>query len=127
MSNLLVWTLATFITVPILGFYFIYLISIKTTKNKKRSVKLAVDASSILFIFAVYYIAYEIWGMNILWVIITIFIVIAILFTFIHWKVSEDIHLYKLIKGIWRFNFLLFFAAYFLLSMYGLFVRIFFV
>jgi hypothetical protein len=52
-------------------------------------------------------------------------ITVAIIFTIIHWKVSEDIHFLKLLKGIWRLNFLLFFTAYFIVSICGLFIHIF--
>lgn len=124
MSNVLAWVLATMVTMPIIVFYLIYLITVKTTKDKKISLKLAVDLSGIFFIVAVYTIAFEIWSLSLFWLILIIILSVAIIFTFIHWKISEDIHLTKLLKGIWRFNFLLFFITYLLLSVYGLFVRI---
>lgn len=124
MSNAVAWFLATVITLPLVAFYLIYLVSVKTTKNKKRSIKLAVDLSTILFIFAVYFITYELWNVSLLWFLLIMIITVAIIFTIIHWKISEDIHFSKLLKGIWRLNFLLFFTAYFILSIYGLFIRI---
>ncbi len=127
MSNALAWIVATFVTMPILALYFIYLISIKTTKNKKRSLKLAVDYSTILFIIAVYFIVYEIWTKSFFWIIMIVILIIGMIFTIIHWKVSEDIQLGKLLIGIWRVNFLLFFFAYLLLSLYGLFISVYYV
>ncbi|OIJ09798.1 hypothetical protein BKP35_15035 [Anaerobacillus arseniciselenatis] len=124
MSNVFASILATFITLPIFAFYLIYIVNVKRTKNKKASLKLAVDGSTILFVFSVYYIALEIWGESYFWLIITTVLLVAIIFTVIHWKLQHDIQLGKLFKGILRFNFLLFFVAYFLLSIYGLFVRI---
>ncbi len=124
MSNVFASILATFVTLPILAFYLIYIVNVKRTKNKKNALKLAVDGSTILFMFAVYYIALEIWGESFFWLIITTVLLVAIIFTLIHWKLSQDIHFGKLLKGILRFNFLLFFVVYFLLSIYGLFVRI---
>lgn len=124
MSDAIAWVVATFVTLPIFAFYLIYLVSVKTTKNKKKSIKLAVDTSAILFVIAVYFISYEIWSQSLLWLIITLIIIVAMLFTIIHWKVSEDIQLDKLLKGFWRFNFLLFFFMYLLLSVYGLVIRI---
>ncbi|MFN7250949.1 MAG: DUF3397 domain-containing protein [Anaerobacillus sp.] len=127
MSDAIAWVVATFVTLPIFAFYLIYLVSVKTTKNKRKSIKLAVDTSAILFIIAVYFISYEIWSQSLLWLIITLIIVVAMIFTIIHWKVSEDIQLDKLLKGFWRFNFLLFVFMYLILSFYGLVIRIYLV
>ncbi len=124
MSNAIAWVVATLVTLPIVCFYLVYLISVKTTKNKKKSMKLAVDVSTTFFIIAVYYIAYEIWGLSLFWALLSFIIIVAMIFTVIHWKVSEDIKLGKLLKGIWRFNFILFFLAYIVLSIYGLVVSI---
>lgn len=125
MTNAVAWILATIVTLPLLAFYLIYLVSVKTTKDKKSSLKLAVDISTVSFIAAVYFIAFEIWSQSLLWLILLIILVAASIFTFIHWKVSEDIQFLKLVKGIWRLNFLLFFVMYFILSLYGLYIRIF--
>jgi hypothetical protein len=126
-SDAIAWLVATFVTLPIFAFYLIYLVSVKTTKNKRKSIKLAVDTSAIFFIIAVYFISYEIWSQSLLWLIITLIIVVAMIFTIIHWKVSEDIQLDKLLKGFWRFNFLLFVFMYLVLSVYGLVIRIYLV
>jgi hypothetical protein len=123
-SNAVAWFLATFVTLPILAFYLIYIVCVKTTRNKKRSFKLAVDLSTILFIISVHFIVYEIWEVSLFGFILLLILIIAIIFTIIHWKIAEDIQLSKLLRGIWRFNFLLFFLIYFLLSIYGLFIRV---
>ncbi|MCT8139033.1 DUF3397 domain-containing protein [Anaerobacillus sp. CMMVII] len=127
MSEALAWLVATFVTLPIFTFYIIYIITVKTTKNKKKSLKLAVDVSACFFIIAVYFIAYEIWSKSLLWVIIIFILIVAMIFTIIHWKVSDDIQFGKLLKGIWRFNFLLFVIFYLVLSAYGLFISIYLV
>ncbi|QOY34366.1 DUF3397 domain-containing protein [Anaerobacillus isosaccharinicus] len=124
MSDALAWMVATFVTLPIFAFYLVYIVTVKATKNKKKSIKLAVDISASFFIIAVYFIAYEIWSQSLFWVMIISLIVVAMIFTVVHWKISEDIHLGKLLKGIWRFNFLLYVFAYILLSVYGLFISI---
>lgn len=124
MSSAVAWFLATLITVPLVAFYFIYIITVKTTKSKKVSIKRAVDFSTILFIFAVYFIVHEIWNVSLFWVLLIMIISVAIIYTIIYWKVSKDIYLPKLLKGIWRLNFILFFLTYFILSIYGLLIRI---
>lgn len=124
MNSAIAWFLATLITVPLVAFYLIYIITVKTTKSKIISIKLTVDLSTILFILAVYFIAHEIWNISLFWFLLLTIISVAIIFTIIHWKFSNDIHLPKLLKGIWRLNFILFFLAYIILSIYGLLLRI---
>lgn len=124
MSSAIAFFLATIITLPLLGWYLIYIITVKITKKKSFSVRLAADLSAILFMASVYFIMLEIWKQSFIWVIFSLFFFVAIFFTVIHWKNAEDIHVWKLFKGIWRFNFILFFLAYFLLSAYGLITRI---
>ncbi|WNF35561.1 DUF3397 domain-containing protein [Bacillaceae bacterium IKA-2] len=124
MSSAVAWLLATLITLPLLAFYLMYIITVKTIKNKKIAIKRSVDLSTILFIVAVYFIAYEIWSISLFWFVLITIISVAIIFTIIHWKYSNDIHLSKLLKGIWRLNFILFFLVYIILSIYGLLLRI---
>jgi hypothetical protein len=47
-------------------------------------------------------------------------ILIAMIFVFVHWKVKEEIVLKKVMKGFWRFNFILFLLVYITLTLYGL-------
>jgi hypothetical protein len=124
LSSAVAWLLATLITLPLLAFYLMYIITVKTIKNKKIAIKRSVDLSTILFIVAVYFIAYEIWSISLFWFVLITIISVAIIFTIIHWKYSNDIHLSKLLKGIWRLNFILFFLVYIILSIYGLLLRI---
>lgn len=118
------WFVATVVTIPIFGWYLIYIITVKLTKRKQQSIRLAVDGSCILFIAAVYFIMYELWQQSFLWIILTLFFLVAIIFTFIHWKITEDIFVSKLLRGIWRTNFIIFFCLYFLLIGYGLISRV---
>ncbi|MFC0558711.1 DUF3397 domain-containing protein [Halalkalibacter alkalisediminis] len=124
MSNLLAWFVATIVTIPLLGWYLIYITTVKVSKNKSKSIRLASDWTTILFMMAVYFIMTELWAKSFLWIILAVFFLIALLFTWIHWKLSGDIHVGKLFRGIWRFNFLLFLCIYVLLSGYGLISRI---
>ncbi|WP_088104993.1 DUF3397 domain-containing protein [Halalkalibacter urbisdiaboli] len=119
------WFVATIVTIPIFGWYLVYIITVKITKNKRRAVRLAIDGSCILFITSVYFIMYELWQRSFLWIILTLIFFIAFIFTFIHWKIADDIYVKKLFRGIWRTNFLIFFFLYFILIGYGLLSRVF--
>ena len=116
MSNVLAIIIATIITVPLIGWYFIYITTVKITKKKSYSIRLASDVSAFIFMAAVYFIMFEIWDKSFLWLILIVFFLIAILFTFIHWKRFGDIQVGRLFRGIWRFNFIIFFFLQFKVS-----------
>ncbi|MED3646119.1 DUF3397 domain-containing protein [Halalkalibacterium halodurans] len=124
MTNALVWLVATVITVPFIGWYLVYIVVVKWTKNKRRSVRLASDFSTLLFMLGVYFILKSMWTNMSIWIILAVFFLIAMFFTYMHYKVAEDIYIRKLARGIWRLNFLFFFILYFLLSGVGLVVNI---
>ncbi|WP_096199249.1 DUF3397 domain-containing protein [Bacillus sp. FJAT-45350] len=124
MSSALAWFLATIITIPLLGWYLAYISHVKLFRKKPQAVRFASDFSTILFIIAVYFIMLEIWERTFLWLILVIIFSVAIIFTFIHWKHKEDIHVVQLLRGIWRFNFLLFIVVYIVLFTYGIITRI---
>ncbi|OLO40787.1 hypothetical protein BTR23_04760 [Alkalihalophilus pseudofirmus] len=124
MSNAFAWFIATVVTLPIIGWYLAYIITVKITKKKSYSVRLAADLSLVLFISAVYFISYEIWDQSFLWIILIAFFLVAICFTVVHWKVANDIHFVRLVRGIWRFNFILFFIIYLVISTYGFVLRL---
>ncbi|GAF63963.1 DUF3397 domain-containing protein [Alkalihalobacillus trypoxylicola] len=120
------WVFATFVTLPLFAWYLTYITMVKTTKNKRKSVRVASDWSMIWFVLAVYYIGVELWSISFFWYILIILFVIAIIFTWLHWSIAQDIIISKLFKGIWRMNFLIFLLLYLILSGYGLISRIFF-
>ncbi|MDQ0253828.1 hypothetical protein J2S74_001200 [Evansella vedderi] len=120
MGEVLVFVAATLVTIPLIGLYLVYLIAVKTTHNKIFSLKLAVDCTALLFIIAVYFIVLEIWGVKLAWLFILFFLVTGAVFTILHWRLHEDIHIQKVFKGVWRFQFFVYFCLYFLLMLYGL-------
>ena len=97
-----------------------FIITKLVTNNNRKSVHRALDYTTILFIISVHFLIETIWGKSLSWLIILIMILIAMVFVFIHWKVKEEIVLRKVLKGFWRFNFILFLLAYISLTLYGL-------
>lgn len=110
---------ATVVTVPVLGWVVIYWITLKWTGRKQRAFRLASDVTTILLMFSVYYFSREIWHVSLLWLVLIVFFGSAILFSVLQWKRSEDLYLKRIIKSTWRFNFLIFSAAYVVLFFYG--------
>jgi hypothetical protein len=109
-----------FLTVPLLGFFIIYVLNKLITKNARKSFHKALDYSTILFIVAVHFLLITIWGKSFFGLILLILLVIAMIFVVIHWKLKGEIIFAKVFKGFWRFNFLIFFLAYISLTVFGI-------
>ncbi len=120
MSSVFSSIIATLVTVPILGYLLVFIICKQWTKQHRRSVHLALDISTILFIISVHYLIFTIWQKSYLWVIILSMLFIAMIFVVIHWRFKQEINIPLVFRGYWRFNFLLFFSAYIVLIIIGL-------
>jgi hypothetical protein len=116
--------IATFVTIPLLGYIIVFMISKLVTKQHRRSVQMAIDVTTLLLVISVHYFIIAIWGRSFLWVILLIMILVAIVFVITHWKLKREIQFKKVFKGFWRFNFLLFSFAYIILLVYGLILRV---
>ncbi|WP_310357630.1 DUF3397 domain-containing protein [Neobacillus drentensis] len=112
--------ISIFFALPFLGFLLVFIITKLVTNNNRKSVHRALDYTTILFVISVHFLIETIWGKSLSWLIILIMILIAMIFVFVHWKVKEEIVLRKVLKGFWRFNFILFLLAYITLTLYGL-------
>jgi hypothetical protein len=120
LTTLLSAIISIFITFPFLGLMIVFFVTKFMSKNTRKSVHRALDYSTILFVISVHFLIETIWGKSLIWLIILVMILIAMVFVFAHWKVKEEIILKKVVKGFWRFNFLLFLLAYLSLTLYGL-------
>ncbi|WP_026581513.1 DUF3397 domain-containing protein [Bacillus sp. J33] len=116
--------IATLVTIPLLGYLAVFIISKQITKKHKRSVHIALDVSTLLFILSVHFLIIVIWDKSFLWIILLSLLVTAVIFIIIHWKAKQEINLRKMFKGFWRFNFLLYFTAYVVLVIVGLVQRV---
>lgn len=111
---------AAFVTLPLLGYILIFVISKQITKKHRRAVHIALDGSTLLFIISVHYLIMTIWKISLLWVILLIIISVGVIVVLLHWKVKEEIDYQKVFRGFWRFNFLIFFSAYMVLIIIGI-------
>lgn len=112
--------LATFITIPILGYILIFVICKQVTKKHRRAVQMAIDGSTLLFIISVHFLIVTIWEKSFLWVILLLILSVGVMVVLLHWKLKEEIDYPKVFRGFWRMNFLLFFSAYMVLIIIGL-------
>lgn len=115
---------AALITVPMIGYLAVFIISKQITGNHRRSVNYAIDFSTFLLVLSVHFLIITIWERSYFWLILLVLLVLAALFVWIHWKFKKEIVLPKVFKGFWRFNFLLFFSAYIILILFGLVQRV---
>ena len=120
MNSFISSIITIFLTMPLLGFFIIYLFNKLITKNTRKSFHKALDYSTILFILAVHFLFITIWGKSFFWWIFLVLILIAMVFVVINWKVKGEIVFTKVFKGFWRFNFLVFFLAYISLTIFGI-------
>lgn len=120
MFALLTWIATVFITLPILTFIVIFIVSKSITKNGQRSARHAVDGSTIFFIIAVYFLNQTIWGQSFLWIILLVMIFIAMIVSIVHWKVREEVDFLRIARGTWRLQFLLFSFSYLVLIIVGI-------
>lgn len=120
MSSIFSSIIATFVTIPLLGYMLVFIISKQVTRQHRRSVHIALDVSTLLFVISVHYLILAIWEQSYLWVIILVMLFFAIIFVVIHWRVKQEINLPLVFRGYWRFNFLLFFTVYVVLIVIGL-------
>ncbi|MGM0837387.1 MAG: DUF3397 domain-containing protein [Bacillota bacterium] len=124
MSNIIAVLFATIVTVPVFGMFLFYVFARYITKNNKRSFHVAVDTSTLFFILAVHFLVIIIWDQSYLWIILIVLVSIAMIMVVTNYRIKQEIQFKKVFKGFWRFNFLLFFLAYFCLALFGIIQRI---
>jgi len=120
MSTIISSVLTIFFTIPVLGTILVFTIIKLSLKTTKKALHKALDYTTILYIISVHFLIVTLWDKSFFWLIILMMLVIAMMFVLVHWKVREEIDVKRVWKGFWRFNFILFFFAYFVLTFYGL-------
>ncbi|MBW8348641.1 DUF3397 domain-containing protein [Bacillus sp. IITD106] len=110
---------AIFVILPVLLFVLVFFIVKLLTNSQKKAKGAAINITTFVLIFSVHYLILVIWSKSLLWLIILFVLLTAILFTYVYWKVKEEIDYGKVFQGFWRLNFLLFSAIYIGLLIYG--------
>ncbi|RFB19161.1 DUF3397 domain-containing protein [Bacillus sp. HNG] len=116
---------ATFVTIPLLGFVLVYLISRFIIKSTRKSFFLSVDVTTVFFLIAVHYLLLVIVGKSMLWLILLILLMSILIIGYMTWRKNHEIETVKVLRKSWRFVFLASTVAYFLLLLIGLVQRIF--
>lgn len=119
MASFLSAVVSILIIIPLIGYLLVFIISKLMTKQHKKSVHIALDISTFLLIISVHYLILTIWNKSYFWIVILFMLFEAIAFVIVYWKVKKEINFAHVLKGYWRFNFLVFFSIYFVLMLFG--------
>ncbi|MCA1053411.1 DUF3397 domain-containing protein [Rossellomorea aquimaris] len=124
MASIFSTVIAIFVIIPFLGYFISFVIAKEVMKNHRSAVHLAIDVTTFLLMVSVHFIVIAIWGTSYLWVILLCIACVGMIFAVIYWKAKGEIHFPKILRGVWRINFLLFVTAYITLMITGLILRI---
>jgi hypothetical protein len=124
MTSLLAWIFATIITVPLLGFILVFSILRLVVDQKRRAFHYSIDITTLLLIISVYFLGQVVFGISLLAHILIFTLAMGIIFVFINWKVNEEVKIRKVIKGVWRCNFLFFIIFNLVFIVYGIVERV---
>ncbi len=113
--------ISIFILFPILLFVLILLVGKYWYENGKKSFRLAADITTFFLIVSVHFLIKTIFGRSFLIGIILLLLANLAIFRWLGLKLKGEMEIKRLLKGYWRFTFLLFLALYILLMMYGIF------
>lgn len=120
MMNFTSHLISFFVVFPVFVFFFVFIISKMITRKQRYSIHMAIDISTFFFMLSVHFVIKELWNVSLLPYIFIFLLLIGMIFAFIHYKMKDDIHFMKILKGIWRLSFLIFFPLYIVLMGYGL-------
>ncbi|HWO77423.1 MAG TPA: DUF3397 domain-containing protein [Bacillus sp. (in: firmicutes)] len=112
--------LAIFIMIPFFSYILVFVIVKSITRDHKRAVRNSIDITTFFLFICIQFMIAEIWGAGYIWFFYIGILVLAIIFSFFHWKGNVEIQYRKLLKGLWRIQFIVFFVMYFFFLLYGL-------
>lgn len=119
MKNLISFFIGVITIAPILGYILVFTLTKWITGTQRKAKGYALNITTIVLIFSVHFLIVTIWSKSFFGWIILFMLIIGILFSFMYWKIKQEINYPKVLIGYWRFNFLLFSFAYIILLFYG--------
>lgn len=121
---LVIYLFAFIVTAPIVVWIVLYRLFRSLFKNLRKALLWSVDIMTFFFMLAVEAVMHEIWHQHFFGILFFVFLFFSIFFTVFYLLLRQQVVMTQLIKGIWRFNFLLFLIGYCVLIVYGLIVNI---
>lgn len=120
MDGFIGWIISIALTVPIISLMILYIIIRIFVDSKEKSILLAVDLSTIIFIISVHFHLMTIFEQSFLpFILLFLLCLLLIVFSLEHRK-SNVTSVKKITRTTWRISFLLFVTGYFILTVYGM-------
>ncbi|WP_181186239.1 DUF3397 domain-containing protein [Alkalicoccus urumqiensis] len=120
MSNIAAAAAGFFISFPVAGLLFFYVLFRLWDGRKQASWKRAADLSVPLFAVTIYFMLLEITGMALGWAQLLFFIIMAGSILTLLYRMDENVSLFTSLKWTWRFHFLLYAVLYGILGVIGI-------
>jgi len=111
--------IATLVTLPIIGYLIVFILTKQWTRNHRKAVQYGLNSSTILFIISVHLMIQSIFGVSLLWLVISIIILLSVIVVLVHLQLKGEIDYTNLLRGSIRLNALFFILSYFVLVVVG--------
>ena len=112
--------IATLVTLPVFGYLIVFIVTKQWTKNHRKAVEYSINSSVLLYIISVHYLIRSIFGISLLWLVISVVLLLSIVVVLVHLRFKEEIQFAKLLKGTIRLNVFVFAVSYLVLVVVGI-------
>lgn len=119
MGGFINWIISILITLPIISLFLLYIIIRIFIDNKRKSILLTIDLSTIFFILSVHFHLITIFDQSFLLYIVMGIACLLLFFYYADKRKSKSPSIKKVIRITVRFSFLLFVSFYIVLTVCG--------
>jgi len=112
--------IATLVTLPIVGYLIVFIVTKQWTKNHRKAVQYGINSSVLLLIVSVHFLIQSILGISLLWLVISVALLLSIVVVLVHLRFKEEIQYVKLLRGMIRLNAFVFSLSYLVLVVVGI-------
>ena len=112
--------IATLVTLPIVGYLIIFVVTKRCTKNHRKAVQYGINSSVLLLIVSVHFLIQSILGISLLWLVISVALLLSIVVVLVHLRFKEEIQYVKFLRGMIRLNAFVFSLSYLVLVVVGI-------
>jgi len=119
MGGFLNWIISILITLPIISLFLLYIIIRIFSDNKRKSLVLTIDFSTIFFIISVHFHFITIFKQSFLLFILLVIGCLLLFVYFVEYRKSKSLSIKKITRKTWRLTFLLFVTSYIVLTVIG--------
>lgn len=112
--------IATLVTLPVVGYLIVFVVTKQWTKNHRKAVQYGINSSVLLLIVSVHFLIQSIFNMSLLWLVISVVLLLSIAVVLVHLRFKEEIQYAKLLRGMIRLNAFVFTLSYLVLVVVGI-------